>query len=558
MKKRWMVILVAVAILAAAGVGILSGFHIIDNKFYPKKAESLDLRGQEITLEHYEAVKKALPECEILWDVPFQGGRVPSDTMELAVTDLEEAAEMLAYFPKLETLNAMDCGDLTLLPRLVEENPELKVLFRITLDGNTYAQDAKELETSEISEETLALLPYLTELEKVTLAENEDAANLVKLGEYCREQGIRLELRLADQTVTRDTKELTVAKATEGQLQLLALAPQLETLHLPEPEGKAETLLALTEKLPDTAITWEKTVLGVTFDQDAREVNLTDIVSRTAEDDPGKKSAYERGMEQPVMGTREAVPSSVKWLENHPLPDKEADTEALIGEVEAALAYLPNVEKLELCGAWLNNEAMAQFRERHREDYKVVWTVQCGPLATRTDATFFMPTKYYVPVDGFSDMETYNLRYCEEMVAMDLGHMLISDLEFASFMPELKYLDLVLTRVKDLTPLASCKKLVFLAAYKNPRIEDYSPLVECTALEDLNIGMTNGDITPVLQMTWLKNLWLVRCPYQMYSKAAAAMPQTNIGYDYLDPDDGWRSLQNYFNMRDAMLMFYLK
>lgn len=557
MKKGMVIILIAAVILAAAGVGILSGFHIIDNKFYAKNAESLDLRGQEITLEHYAAVKQSLPECEILWDVPFQGGRVSSDATELTVTDLEEAMEMLPHFPRLETLDASGCGDLSLLPRLMEENPELDVLFEITLDGKTYARDVREIETSSVSEEALTLIPYMTALEKVTLAENEDAANLVKLGAYCLEQGIGLEIRLADQTLTRETKELTVGQATEGQLHLLALLPGLETLHLPEPEGKAETLLALTEKLPDTAITWEKTVLGVTYDRDTQVVNLTDIVSRTENDDPTKKSAYERGMEQPVMGTREEVPSSVKWMENHPLPDKEADTQDLIAEVEGALAYLPNVEKLELCGAWLNNEAMAQFRERHREDYKVVWTVQCGSLATRTDATFFMPTKYYVEAAGFTDLDAYNLRYCEDIVAIDVGHMIVTDVEFVKYMPKLKYMDMAGSKIKDLSPFASCKNLVFLSLCYNRRIEDYSPLLECTALEDLNISVTYGDITTLLKMNWLKNLWMVECEQQDYQLARSALTSTYIGYDYKSPHDGWRELNNYFRLRDEMLMFYL-
>lgn len=556
-KKKTAVMLSTLLLLAAAAVGILMSFHIIDFKFYPKKAQTLDLRGEEISFEHYEAVKQALPECEILWDIPFQGSRYPSDTTELAVTDLEEAMQMLDYFPKLETLNAMGCEDLSLLPELLEENPALNVLFQITLDGNTYAQDAGEIETSAISEEELALLPYMTELKQVTLIEGADAGNLVKLGEYCRAQGIEVQLQLDGQQITEDTKELTIENINDVQAQLLALMPGLETIHFPEPEAKAEYLFALEEKLPDAAITWEKTVLGVTFSQDVQEINLTDIISRTEADDPEKKSAYEAGMAQPVMGTREKVPSSVKILDNRPLPDKEDTTDALIAEVEAALAYFPEVQKLEMCGAWLNNEAMAQFRERHREDYKVVWTVQCGILATRTDATLFMPTKFNVSSGGFSDLGSYNLRYCEDMVAIDLGHMNVTDLEFVRHMPELKYLDLTMTHVKDLSPLSDCKKLVFLAIYWDDRIEDYSPLLGCTALEDLNIGETFGDITPVLQMTWLKNLWMVGCPQQSYSKVAAALPDTRIGYNYGNPDDGWRSLPNYFNLRDALLMFYL-
>ena len=210
-----------------------------------------------------------------------------------------------------------------------------------------------------------------------------------------------------------------------------------------------------------------------------------------------------------------------------------------------------------MAGAWLDNEAMDQFRENHRADYKVAWTVQCGMLATRTDATRFMPTKYYVTQGSFADWHTYNLRYCEDMVAIDIGHMSIAELDFVRYMPELKYLVITLTEVGDLTPLSACKNLVFLEMDWCDRVEDYSPLLECTALEDLNIGETFGDITPVLEMTWLENLWLVGCPEDSYSRAKAAMPGTNIAYYYGNPDDGWRELPNYYAMRDALLMFYM-
>ena len=89
-------------------------------------------------------------------------------------------------------------------------------------------------------------------------------------------------------------------------------------------------------------------------------------------------------------------------------------------------------------------------------------------------------------------------------------------------------------------------------------VTDYSPLLECTALEDLNIGKTYGKIDPVLEMTWLKNLWLVGMEESSYNRAVAALPETNIGYRYANPDDGWRELPNYFAMRDELKMFYME
>ena len=57
----------------------------IDGKVYANHSELLDLQGQEITVEHYDAVRDAFPEVDILWDVPFQGGLVANTSLELNI-----------------------------------------------------------------------------------------------------------------------------------------------------------------------------------------------------------------------------------------------------------------------------------------------------------------------------------------------------------------------------------------------------------------------------------------------------------------------------------------
>ena len=318
-------------------------------------------------------------------------------------------------------------------------------------------------------------------------------------------------------------------------------------------EATEETESPTTEAtLPE----WDGTILGKSFDPAATVIDLTDVIGLAEGQKMGDKTAYEIGLKYRTMGTQEPEPKTAKIQYANPLPDKREQTRQLIEEVEAAMAYVPEAETVLMSGAWLDNEAMAQFRERNRDNYKVVWSVQCGDMAVRTDATFFMPTKFHVKEYAFSDECAYNLRYCEDMICIDVGHMKITNVDFAAFMPELKYLIITLTHVYDVTPLANCKKLVFLEMDWS-LVADYSPLVECTALEDLNIGQTYGDVEDILEMTWLKNLWLVGMKNSNYEKVVAALPDTNIGYFYNNPDDGWRRLPNYYAMRDALYMYYM-
>ena len=444
------------------------------------------------------------------------------------------------------------------MTQLPTEQTVQETVFELSLEGITYSQDAAEICASSVSAEVLEKLPQMTALERVTVADGGSGENLDLLRQYCEEAGIAFCLELAGKTVTDEDTELVLPHVTQPQLRLLTLMPNLKRLHFPEPEAPAEMLLALREQLLDANITWEKTVLGVAFPQDTEQVDLTAVIARAEGESSDAKTAYEYGLENPVMGTQEEIPSSMKLDEKHPFPDKRDITQQLIAEVEGAMAYFPEAEQLTLCGAWLDNEAMAQLREAHREDYKVVWSIQCGPLATRTDAKLFMPTKYYVTAGSIADWHTAELKYCEEIVSMDIGHMSIAELDFVRYMPNLKYLDIALNHIVDLTPLAECKSLVFLVMHSLSLELDYSPLKECTALEDLNIADNPGDISPVFEMKQLKNLWITGCGQENYKRAKASLPDTNIGYHYGDPNAGWRRLPNYFKMRDELLMFYMK
>ena len=53
-----------------------------------EQLEVLDLRQMAVTAEEYEKLRAALPDCEILWRIPFQGQVWDMDTRELTITEL--------------------------------------------------------------------------------------------------------------------------------------------------------------------------------------------------------------------------------------------------------------------------------------------------------------------------------------------------------------------------------------------------------------------------------------------------------------------------------------
>lgn len=421
--------------------------HIfVGNAVYDKDSKTLDLRGADISAAHFDSLRAQLPECDILWDVPFQGSRISSDTAELTITALtDDDIAMLDYLTGLTAIRADGCTDYAQLLSLQQRHPDCSISYQVTIGADSYPNS---------------------------------------------------------------TTALTFSKADpEELLEKLQYLPHLESVHFIEPAMEAESLLQLRERYPGIGITWELEVLGVPCRDDAAELDFS--------------------------GT--------------PLESVE--------ELEQKMAYFPNLEKLILCDCGIDNETMAAFRERVREDYKVVWSVQIYRLTVRTDDVTFMPVKYDIYV---TDVHTHDLVYCEDMLCVDLGHHQVKNIDWIYGMPKLQYLILADTWVNDITPIATLKDLIYLELFKTD-ITDYTPLTSCTALEDVNLAYTRGDASVLSSMTWLNNLWINQCKVDDETRQllTESLPDTFIEFDHgWHMGNNWRSLPNYFKMRDLLEMPY--
>ena len=457
--KKWIIPLLLAVLLTTGGI---LGYNIwywnnhvfVDDSIYQKDLTFLDLRGTGVSLEHYKEVSRQLPDCEIRYDLPFQGGFYADDTTELTITTLTaEEVELLDYLPELAVVHAESCKDYAQLRALRARRPDCRITYTVPLFGEEYPQD-----TTELSFPSMDL----------------------------------------------DLQELNTA---------LENLSDVQAIHFDQPVAAPEELIALTEKWPDMDITWQKDAFGTTYDSSITEIDLT-------------------GMQ---MDTPEAVVEELR--------------------------YFPALEKVIMseCGPdqknWFDNETMAAFREKMRDQYKVVWTVRINNMKVRTDETYFMPAKYGEVVTNY---QVQNLKYCEDMICVDLGHMAIQNIEFVEYMPHLKYFIVVDAPFMYIDSISTCKELIYLEFFWT-WINDFTPLLECTALQDLNLARTNGDPMVLKEMTWLKNLWIDGNDLTEAEKKEleAALPNTYIKYCYgLMAGNGWRDLQNYFDMRDLLGMPY--
>jgi len=510
-KKILLMVLLTLILLLSVISGVfwhMRHYVLVDMQFYPRNVQQLDLRDQKISIRHYDKLLRRIPGCEIVWNVPFQQTYIPCDVTEITISTLnQQDIRNLSYFKQLKRVNAETCSDYESLLKLWKQRPDLQVEYVVALGPDTYSADVKQVVLKTVTPEDLSQLAYLPELKSVLCGGGEMEA-ISRLEEYCREKELEFSLFLGGKGIPLHTESVTADAVTEEQLGLLQFLPELKQLHIRLPKVSAQKLLELKQSRPDVTVTWEQEICGQVFASSAQELDLSAVKITSLE------------------------------------------------ELDQALAYFPDKKLVFLGECGLDNEALAAYREQVRDWYKLVWTVSCGSkLKTRTDATTFMPVREYVYY--FNDEEAYNLRYCEDMVVIDIGHMSIHNIDFVEFMPNLEYLILAHTQLNYIEPIRHCKKLKFLELDWSP-IRDLSPLKDCTALEDVNLGKIFADFAPIGEMTWLKNLWMVGCSSGARYRMTEALPNTKVMVTgAATVANGWRDLDNYYKMRDLLGMHYM-
>ena len=555
-----LLIVLAAALLA---VGIAVWFlltHVwVAGTFYSRNADVLDLRFADVTTADYDKLRKKAPNSEILWRIPFQGKTYDQDTDVLYVTSLtDEDVATLDYFTRLKTVEAQECTDYPQLAALTARRPEVTVEYTVTIDGREYPQDTAVVSISGITEEEINLLTYLPELTAVTAVGCRTPEQMTRLRDFCQEKGLSFALRFGTKTYPDTVEELDVTGVTDGELELLQLLPELKTLHLKNPEADPETVAQLRSTYPKADISWEVEIAGVSFPDDTKEVDLSaalessaaQTTTATAAGTQTAAGAQTTTKTQTTTGTATGTQSTKETQSTAPAVTLNLE------DLEKKMSYLSDAKQVFLGKCGLDNEELAALRERVRDSYKLVWTVQLGKkLTARTDDTTFMPVREHVYY--FLDEDAYNLRYCEDMLCVDVGHMGLTNIDFVKGMPHLQILILAHNgQLQDISPISSCKELIFLELDWSA-VKDFTPLVGCTSLEDLNIGLTYPSVEPLMQMTWLKNLWMVDRggAYQL----SQALPDTKIVASAdVTVGAGWRNLPNYYKMRDMLGMEYMR
>ena len=470
----------------------------------------LDLRRPGLTVEQYRCLQSALPECRILWELPFQGRRYDLDTRELTVSSLsQEESELLDYLPELQTLHAEACRDYPVLIAFQLRRPAVHVIYNVTLAGQQISNADSAITAADVSaqalDQAIADLPAISAVHLTgVLPTPEELAALQE-----KYPGIRFtwEVTLGSLVLPMDTTQADLSGENLTALELERLPeylPALTAMNLTDTGLTQETKVNFAKNHPDIHCRFGLTVADVPLSTEDREIDLS----------------------------------------GHTLDS--------LKELESLLPCFPNLEKLVLCGCGIDSETLDDLQNR-LDGVRVVWSVDLGGILLRTDATWFMPTKYGLKV---TDADIADLKYCRDMVCIDLGHMEITNCDWAAGMDKLQYLVLADSPLSDISGLEGRTSLIYLELFLT-RLQDLTPLESCTSLEDINLCYTYCDATPLTKMPWLKRVWWSG-NWMARSLLPAALPDAELNFTAASSTgEGWREGKHYYEMRDILGMGYM-
>ena len=528
-----------VAVLGAMlwfGSGMLRERYVIWNfSLLPRDAQTLDIRGKQMrnpevfleltelrqldarntgmTVEQYEQLCQSMPQCRILWDVPVQGTGYPVDTRELTVKQLTETEiHALQYLPQLTDIYAPDWEDYTAIQTLQSAYPECTVHYRVRIGEDLWENDSVSILVSDAdSQELSEKLGLFSGLESVLLTGSvPELSALAQLQEQNPGVFFLWKMEAFGRTLETDSEYLDLSgaglKNARELKNLLPYFPQLQTVRLDDSGLEEADCIALAKQFPEIQFVFSITFGNYSLRTDVTEIDVSDT----------------------------------------PMENTE--------QIESLLPCFRDLEKVIMCRCGISSEDMDALNQRY-ENIRFVWSVDLAGMEFRTDAVHFTPNRWGLKC---TDENIYDLRYCTDMVCVDVGHAFrLTNCDWAAFMPELKYLVLAETGISDLTPLTGHKNLIFLELFLS-KVTDYAPLTTCKALEDLNLCYTQGDYKPIAEMTWLKRLWWSGC-WKARTKLPDLMPDS-VYMEFLSMSStgrGGREGQHYYDMRDFIGMEYM-
>ncbi|MBR5422267.1 MAG: hypothetical protein IK115_14085 [Lachnospiraceae bacterium] len=226
-------------------------------------------------------------------------------------------------------------------------------------------------------------------------------------------------------------------------------------------------------------------------------------------------------------------------------------------DMNAVFDRMPNLKKATLIGCGLSNDGYAALQDAH-PGIRMIWEIKYATRKLRTDAVGWSTFRgMHGPMDlPMTDADTKYLKYCKDLIIVDLGHNYIRDISFVQYMPNLQlFIAVDNGGLWDLSMLKYCPQLRYIEIFVN-RVSDLSVFKYMHQLEDVNISYNPIRSNEYLKdFPQLKKLWLeaTGIPGNQVAELREIYPDAmivNVGSGSVD--QGWRAGPRYAAMRDLV------
>lgn len=173
------------------------------------------LCGDLLRVELIQSLQSQFHEVNLLWEVSFQNERWLSNStiLDLSNVPLKHTGDLEKLLPYLPELQILYFGDNVFSERalmhLADRQPDLKVVWNMTLGGVTFSTDDTEIDLTGVQmQNTVDLerrIPYLTDAQKIILSDcGLDSQTLDELNQRCESVRIVWTVHLGSMNVRTD------------------------------------------------------------------------------------------------------------------------------------------------------------------------------------------------------------------------------------------------------------------------------------------------------------------------------------------------------------------
>lgn len=454
--------------------------------------EQLDVRGNyAFTEADRDALAAALPNCHIRWSVPIKQVYFDSDAEELDLRQIELTTDELRA--------------------LFDKYPDKRFAYRVPLLGGRYAPDTQTLDLREkavdvpVIEDALMLLPQVTEIDLRGVPAPASAVS--ELIETFPDIYFKFSCDVPQAAMTTEDTSVRVTgdyDALTAYVDFIDYMPHLQSVDASDIELTPDQVDEVQTHKNGKKVLYGITVFGQKVRSDVTELNLDGV----------------------NVGSVEAV--------------------------EACIARLPNLTKISLLDSGLSQDQCGELFDAHPEIKFVFW-ITFGHYKIRTDVTAFSTQLGDGNRYGYNDRTFEPIRYCTDLMMLDLGHNGITSLENFKGLTKLKVLILADNKITNIDPIVNFPDLEFCELFLND-ITDMSPLTGLTKLMDLNIfyNPVGSNYEVLKEMTWLDRLWCGGCRLSsaQIRDLRTALPHTKINTEGRgSTGKGWRKHSHYETLK---------